>query len=136
MSQSFSFLLLTVLAQQRETHHVGGFCLLPGLFRVNLIPDFIRVLFHNNLASLQLFLIILSCVKVGSHDLILVQLSFTTLCMMENVGVHAIQFSHPIYIPDVSQRNTTILVLRICAHFTSARSSSGENISDNRAWEN
>ena len=35
--------------------------------------------------------------KVGSHDPILVQLSFQIfLRMMENVGVHTIQFSHPI----------------------------------------
>ena len=34
-------------------------------------------------------------VKVGSHDPILVQLSFQIfLCMMKNVGVHTIQFSH------------------------------------------
>ena len=37
------------------------------------------------------------CFKVGSHDPILVQLSFQIfLCMMKNVGVHTIQFSHPI----------------------------------------
>ena len=36
-------------------------------------------------------------VKVGSHDPILVQLSFQIfLCMMKNVGDHTIQFSHPI----------------------------------------
>ena len=36
-------------------------------------------------------------VKVGSHDPILVQLSFQIfLFMMKNVGVHTIQFSHPI----------------------------------------
>ena len=36
-------------------------------------------------------------VKVSSHDPILVQLSFKSLlCMMENVGVHTIQFSHQI----------------------------------------
>ena len=35
--------------------------------------------------------------KVGSHHPILVQLSFQIfLCMMRNVGVHTIQFSHPI----------------------------------------
>ena len=35
--------------------------------------------------------------KVGSHDPIFVQLSFQIfLCMMKNVGVHTIQFSHPI----------------------------------------
>ena len=35
--------------------------------------------------------------KVGSHDPILVQLLFQIfLCMMKNVGVHTIQFSHPI----------------------------------------
>ena len=36
-------------------------------------------------------------IKVGSHDPILFQLSFQIfLCMMKNVGVHTIQFSHPI----------------------------------------
>ena len=34
--------------------------------------------------------------KVGSHDPILVQLSFKSfLCIIENSGVHTIQFSHP-----------------------------------------
>ena len=36
-------------------------------------------------------------VKVNSHDPILVQLSFKSfLCMMENFGVHTVQFSHPV----------------------------------------
>ena len=36
-------------------------------------------------------------VKVGSHDPISVQLSLKSLlCMIENVGVHTIQFSQPI----------------------------------------
>ena len=35
--------------------------------------------------------------KVGSHDPIFVQLSFRIfLCVTRNVGVHTIQFSHPI----------------------------------------
>ena len=35
--------------------------------------------------------------KLGSHDPILVQLSFQIfLCMMKNVGVHTIQISQPI----------------------------------------
>ena len=66
------------------------------------------------------------CFKVGSHDPILVQLSFkSVLCMMENVGVHTIQFSHPVISGCTPiQINATILVLRIYAHFTAARSSS------------
>ena len=37
--------------------------------------------------------------KVGSHNPILVQLSFQIfLCMMKNVGVHTIQFSHSVII--------------------------------------
>ena len=36
-------------------------------------------------------------IKVGSHDPILVQLSFQIfLCMMKNVGIHTIQFFRPI----------------------------------------
>ena len=39
----------------------------------------------------------LNYLKVGSHDPILVQLSFKSfLCMMENAGVYTVQFSHPI----------------------------------------
>ena len=44
--------------------------------------------------------------------------------MMKNVGVHTIQFPIQLF-RDVLQRNTTILVLRIYARFTAARSSSG-----------
>ena len=41
--------------------------------------------------------ILILALKVGSHDPILVQLSFQFfLCMMKNVGVHTIQFSRPI----------------------------------------
>ena len=36
----------------------------------NLRPDFIRVLLHNDLARLQLFVIILNCVKLQLHDAI------------------------------------------------------------------
>ena len=64
--------------------------------------------------------------KVGSHNPIFVQLSFQIfLCMMKNVGVHTIQYFHPIISWSVLQKNRTILVLRILTHFTAARASSG-----------
>ena len=33
----------------------------------NLRPDFITVLLHNNLARLQIFVIILNCVRISDH---------------------------------------------------------------------
>ena len=46
------------------------------------------------------------------------------LCLIGKVGVHTIEFSHPVIIWCELLRDTTILVLRIYAHFTAAFSSS------------
>ena len=70
----------------------------------------------KNTRDIALFLItsrVTFCFKVGSHDPVLVQLSFQIFfCMKKNVGVHTIQFSRPI-ISWCTPENTTILVLRI-----------------------
>ena len=68
-------------------------------------------------------------IKVGSHDPILVQLSFKSFfCMIENSGVHTIQFSHPIisYLTPKKHNNSCFKNLGLFhRYFTSARSSSG-----------
>ena len=62
---------------------------------LSIYTAYILLLRNSHLEKRVLFFLI--HLKVGSHDPVLVQLSLKSfLCMMENVGIHKIQFSHPI----------------------------------------
>ena len=79
-------------------------------------------------------------IKVGSHDPVLVQLSFQIfLCMMKNVGIHTIQFSHPIISWCTPEKHDNSCFENLGPFHRSWVQQSRpfcKNILQNRAWKN
>ena len=78
--------------------------------------------------------------KVDSHDPISVELSLKSLlCMIENVGVHTIQFSQPIIWRCTSEKHDNSCFENLCPfHHSKVQQWRPfcKNILQNRAWEN